>query len=209
MINQMNPFKAIVFDLGNVVFTNDWHYDFPEKFAAFTQTFGVSEEAMEAAWRAHWPEFRLGKITEEDFWQRFLATAGGTGDISEAKRLWRKYQHPIQTMPELLLELHKNYRLAALTTISKEWLDYKLATYHLNDVFECVLSSGYLGVAKPNPEIYKMLLQKLALPANQIIYIDDSPRALEPATELGITTILFQGQSGLEAELARYSVVIA
>jgi epoxide hydrolase-like predicted phosphatase len=200
--------KAIVFDLGGVVFTNDWHYNSPEKLDAFIRAFGVSEEDMERAWREHWPKLKLGHITEDEFWQRFQMTTGGTVDISEAKRLWRKYQHPIEMMPELVVKL-QNYRLAAMTTISKEWLDYKLVTYHLDTVFEFVLGSGYLGIAKPDPAIYELLLEKLDLPAGEIVYIDDSSQALEPAAALGINTILFQDQSTLQKELkATYKITI-
>ena len=44
---------------------------------------------------------------------------------------------------------------------------------------------------KPSPEIYRFMLNKLQLPANECVFIDDRRRNLAPAAELGIETILF------------------
>ena len=120
----------IIFDLGNVVLTNDWHYDCPEKFEAYAAFYDITYEDMERAWQASWPSFRLGHITEEEFWGTFLQTAGAsTMNIEKAKELWRKYQQPIDGMLELLSKLKRSYQLSALTTISKEWLMYKKEKY--------------------------------------------------------------------------------
>jgi FMN phosphatase YigB (HAD superfamily) len=116
----------IVFDLGNVVLTNDWHYESPKKFEEYQSYFDISSDDMERGWDAFWPQFSLGRITEEEFWTGFLQTAGVKNiDVEYAKKLWRKYQTPIEGMLVLLEKLKKHYTLAALTTISKEWLDYK------------------------------------------------------------------------------------
>ena len=68
--------KAIIFDLGNVILTNDWHCDWPEKFKAFSGYFGITYDEMEKGWYAAYPDFKLCKISEEEFWKIFLRTAG-------------------------------------------------------------------------------------------------------------------------------------
>lgn len=82
---------------------------------------------MEKGWNAAWPKYSIGKITENEFWKIFLSIAGTESvDIEKAKELWRKYQQPLDGMLDLLSRLKKNhYQLGALTTISKEWLDFK------------------------------------------------------------------------------------
>jgi len=193
---------VIIFDLGNVVLTNDWHYDCPEKFKEYSDYFGITYEDMEKGWDILWPQFKISKISENEFWKRFLETAGAKNiDIEHAKLLWRKYQKPIENMFNLLKELKQNYRLAALTTITKEWLDFKIEKFGLNNYFEVIVSSGHSGLAKPDKRIYKLILEKLKVNVKECVFIDDSEVCLTPAKELGFKTVLFEDSEQLKKEL--------
>ena len=117
----------IIFDLGNTVLTNDWHVPQHHIEKAFVEYFDISEENMEDAWHKYWPRFSLGKMTEDEFWQDFLRLAGAKNiDNRQARKIWNSHQKPVENMLELLVKLNQNYKLAALTTISREWLDYKI-----------------------------------------------------------------------------------
>ena len=124
--------RVIIFDLGNVILTNDWHDSVPEKFDEFSKYFRISIGDMERGWAAAWPRFHKGKITEGKFWEVFLKVAGADKiDVEKAKNIWRKHQRSIENMLGLLRKLKRNYRLAAITTVSREWLDYKKERYSL------------------------------------------------------------------------------
>ncbi|HII15331.1 MAG TPA: HAD family phosphatase [Nanoarchaeota archaeon] len=198
---------TIIFDLGNVVLTNDWHDDCAAKFQAYSDYFGITYDDMEKGWQAFWPQFRTGEITEDKFWRGFLETAGAKRmDVKQAKILWRKYQDPIENMLDLLGKLNQHYQLAALTTISKEWLDYKREKYHLGMFFDVIVSSGYSGLTKPDPRIYELIVKRLNVKPEQCLFIDDSQRVLPPAEELGMKTILFSGQADLEKNLKELGI---
>lgn len=195
---------TIIFDLGNVVLTNDWHYKCPEKFREYSNYFNISYDDMERGWNAYWPEFSIGKINEDKFWNGFLKTAGAKIiNVEYAMNLWRRHQRPIENMLDLLKELKKHYTLAALATISKEWLDYKKEKYKLNEYFKLIISSGYSGISKPNPKIYNLIIKKLKIKANECLFIDDAQICLPPAEKMGMKTILFKGQKDLERKLKK------
>ena len=203
--------KTIIFDLGNVVLTNDWHYNCPEKFQEYSDHFDITQDDMERGWKAAWPEFSVGEISEEDFWKIFLENADAKNiDIEIAKNLWRKYQKPIENTFELLKKLKQHYRLAALTTISKEWLDYKREKYNLDEYFEVIISSGYSGLIKPHDEIYELaakeLKEKLGVNPEECLFVDDAKSNLLPAEKLGIKTVLFTKQAELEKELKELGI---
>jgi len=195
--------KVLIFDLGGVVLTDDGLYARQGKESGFSEAFGISEEAMESAWDVAWPEYRVGKITEEEFWNDYLTAAGATNpDVEKAKKLWRSNQKVIEKMPaEILARLKPENRLAALTNISKEWLDYKREEFGLDNYFETIISSGYAGVGKPKSEIYDLTLQELGIKGYEGTFIDNLERNLAPARRLNMNTILFTGQSALEREL--------
>ena len=109
-------------------------------------------------------------------------------------------------MLSLLRKLANNYILAALTTIPKEWLKFKKEKFNLDKYFKTIVASGEVGLRKPDPLVYKMILDKLKIPANHILFIDDREDLLLPAKDLGIKTILFRGQKDLEEKLKELEI---
>lgn len=199
----------IIFDLGGVILTNDWHYYCPDKFREFSDYYSVSQEEMEKGWNASWPKFRLGEITEDEFWTVFLKKAGAKNyDIKEAKKIWRYYQNEEQGMLAHLAKLHSNYRLSALTNTGKEWLDYKIKRFNLESYFDVIVSSGYSGLEKPNTAIYELLLSRLKTTPSSCLFIDDSKHNLPSAELLGMHTLLFSNKVNLEKDLVENSVNI-
>ncbi len=201
--------KCLIFDLGGVVLTNDWHYSCPEKDREILDYFGLAGKDTEKGWNAYWPIYRIGKITEDQFWEGFLSESGARKiDLSKIKEIYRKYQGPIETMPELVKKLGKNYRLAALTDCGKEWLEFKLKKSGLEKVFDPVISSCHSGVRKPDEKIYKILIERLNMEPSQCVFIDDNESNLLPARKLGIYTVLFQNQEQLEEEFGKLNIQI-
>ena len=199
--------KAIIFDLGNVVLTNDHAFHSPEEIKEFCDYFGVTLDNLETAFTVSFSDYSLGKYSEDEFWQKYLFTARANKiDIEFAKNFWRKYQKENENMLSILAKLKKTYRLASLTTIPREWLEFKRKKFNLDDYFETIVSSSEVGVKKPSPKIYEIIIDKFNLNAQELLFIDDTQITLPPAQELGIKTILFRGQEDLEKELKKLDI---
>ncbi|MGW7696804.1 HAD-IA family hydrolase [Streptomyces asiaticus] len=61
--------------------------------------------------------------------------------------------------------------------------------------------SEVVGMAKPNPAIYRLALERLGLPGSAWVFVDDHPVNLPPAEALGITTVLARREEDTVAEL--------
>ncbi|WTG22785.1 HAD-IA family hydrolase [Streptomyces decoyicus] len=61
--------------------------------------------------------------------------------------------------------------------------------------------SEVLGMAKPNPAIYRLALERLRLPGSACVFADDHPVNLPPAEALRITTVLARREADRVAEL--------
>jgi len=195
--------KAIVFDLGNVVLTNDWHHGkgFIDELSG---VFNLSEKEMDHGFWNNWDKYKVGAISEEVFWDGFLRDAGASHiDVEKCKAIYRKYQQPINNLFDLIKELKKRYKIFALANVGKEWLDWKIHRFNLKDYFGIIIGSGNVGAAKPDKKIYKILLDRAKVEAEDCVFIDDLKMNLIPAKELGFKTIHSTDRKQLEQDLKK------
>ena len=154
--------KVLLFDLGNVVLTNDHPFHTPEQLGQFCDYFGVTVDNLELAFSVAFHPYSLGETTEEGFWKKYLSTARAAKmDIEYAKIVWRRNQAENEHMLSLLATLRESYRIAALSTIPKEWFEFKRDKFKLGDYFDPIVTSGELGVRKPDPKVYEIALTRL------------------------------------------------
>jgi 2-haloacid dehalogenase len=73
--------------------------------------------------------------------------------------------------------------------------------------FDDILISGEVRLAKPDPRIFTLFLKQIGLPAEQCLYIDDSPHNTEVAGQLGFQTIHFRSAEQLYEELCRRGIL--
>ena len=194
--------KAILFDLGEVVLTNDWHYDCPEKFKAYSNHFGITYDQMEKGWKIAWPKYELGKISENKFWEIFLKIARARKiDIDKARLLWRKYFSSKPEMFPLLAKLKENYKLVVLSATGKEWLNFKIRKYNLDKYFSDYITTFNTGLKKTDENIYYLAAKKLDVKLQECLFIDDSDKVIQTANSIGMKTILFKSPKQLNSQL--------
>ena len=97
-------------------------------------------------------------------------------------------------MLDLLKKLKENNFLVALNNEVKEWNEHRISKFKLKKYFELIISSCDVGVAKPEREIYEILLDKIKISPEEIIFIDNREENLIPAKNLGIKTHLFKSK---------------
>ena len=85
--------------------------------------------------------------------------------------------------------------MALLSNDLSEWSNYLRDKFDINKYFDTIVISGDVRLQKPDINIFKLTLQKLALPARGCVYIDDRRRNLAAAKSLGMETILFNSRN--------------
>lgn len=101
----------------------------------------------------------------------------------------------------------KGCPLYALTNWSAETFPIAQEKYAFLKWFDGILVSGAEKLAKPDPAIYKRLLEKFNLHAAECIFIDDNAANVEAAEKLGFQTVRFRSPDLLRAELSRLQVL--
>jgi putative hydrolase of the HAD superfamily len=87
------------------------------------------------------------------------------------------------------LRRERGIRLAVLTNNVREWQPYWRGPWGIDDLFELVVDSSFEGVRKPEPEIYERTLERLGLPGEACVFVDDLDVNLPPAAALGMRTV--------------------
>jgi HAD superfamily hydrolase (TIGR01509 family) len=181
--------KAVVFDLGNTVFTTTsqgWRDDHWERELGLEPgTFGrhVWGSPMEQA-------ALIGSVPFPEFW----AWVGETLDLDDQQliTLDAGMWDGIVLLPEvrnLLSSLQGRYRLAAL---SNAWSDARGHTefrYGIDELLEFIAYSCEIGVAKPDSRAFLAVTDRLGVLPEQTLFIDDSPINIGAAGELGMSTV--------------------
>ena len=177
--------KNIVFDLGRVVFAQD-----PAKSTEhYKQFFSyVSQSPMPQ----FWVDYDLGvssldRVAEELALYRGVETAYARDMISQAVGR----QETIVPTEALIHDLKAaGYKLYVLSNMSREFIDF-LRTKEVYSYFDGDVVSCEVGVVKPMPQIYDILLDRFALDPSQTLFIDDRKENVEAAEAKGINAFHF------------------
>ncbi len=177
--------KNVVFDLGRVVFAQD-----PAKSTAeFKQFFSyVSLTPMPQ----FWTDYDMGVLSFDQVAEELAAYRGVEPEFArEMITIAIGKQESIRPTEKLIDELKAaGYKLYVLSNMSREFIDF-LRKQKVYENFDGDVVSCEVGIVKPMPEIYDLLLERFDLNPAETIFIDDRKENVDAAAEKGIATFHF------------------
>jgi putative hydrolase of the HAD superfamily len=100
---------------------------------------------------------------------------------------------PNPPMIELMAALRADgFRMALLTNNVREWEQRWRAMAPIDDIFELVVDSAFVGVRKPDPAIYELVVQGLGVEAEECLFIDDIEVNCEAAQAAGMSAVIYR-----------------
>ena len=192
--------RNIIFDFGNVLV--EWH---PEQ--VYGEYFG--DEAK--AW------WFLRHVADLDWRQRIDAGESQDACIAELKARQPEYAEAIELyrshwremltgempgMRELLIELRvKGYEIYGLTNWSMETFPEAREHFGILQLIDRYVVSGAERLVKPDPRLFRVLLDRYDLKAEECTFVDDNPDNVAAARALGMEGIVFHGAEDLRKQL--------
>lgn len=179
---------SIVFDWGGVVSpagTPD------EVVTSLSRLLNVDEQKAKMGFAQHAEEFKRGKISEQEFWDQIQREFNVF--IKDTDRsIWTpvNFFQPNERIVAFVKELKsENYDVSVLSnTFPPTASDIRNTGWY--DLFNTVILSSEVGLAKPDLDIYRLLLNTTGFKAGETIFIDDQEKCLKPAKTMGIHTVL-------------------
>jgi putative hydrolase of the HAD superfamily len=99
------------------------------------------------------------------------------------------------------------YLMGTINNESTEINQYRIEQFRLKEIFDLFVSSCFVGLRKPERDIYRLALEITQRAPEECCFIDDRALNLEQAASLGIHTIQMQGVEQLREELEKVGVV--
>ena len=200
----------LISDFGGVLTT-----PLQEGFLAYQEESGVSLEelgkAMGLASEEHGdhPLFVLerGEITESEFRDRIEVHLDDDFDLARLRSLYFERLDPNRQMIDFIFHLRtRGVRAALLTNNVREWEPlWRAKLPEIDELFELVVDSAFVGLRKPDPAIYELTLERLGgASPGQCVFVDDLDVNCETARSLGMAAVRFvdAGQAIPEIESA-------
>jgi putative hydrolase of the HAD superfamily len=193
--------RAVVSDFGGVLTV-----PLLEGFARYEARSGVSARVIGQAiaraaeadgGRNPLHELELGALSEGEFLAILEREASAVLERPvELARFGEDYMGGLEPNADLFAyyrELHeRGIRLAMLTNNVREWEPFWRTKLPIDEIFETVVDSGFVGMRKPDPAIYALVLERLALPAEACAFVDDLAHNVEAAKALGFAAVLHE-----------------
>lgn len=186
--------KCITFDWGNVCTTSHLIWRFSQDISEHSE---LSQEEAENAFFERDNDFELGLISSDKFWEYFSRRTGV--DKVKARKIFIQAQNADEEVLEYVKSLKQKFLVILLTNNYYDLLEDIRENYSEN--FHAIYASNELGIKKPDPRIYKRILEDYNLSAEECIFVDDKEKNLKPARELGMVTILFKDLASLKKEI--------
>ena len=204
--------KAIIFDVGGVLALgesiivkgkqrNSVHLDVAKKLKiSLDQWFDAIDTTYAKSIEGNLPEDKVSRIIAKNL----KISVKKLEEI--VKKAYKKNFNQNKELFNKAFELKKKgYKIAVL---SDQWPPSKeaLMPEKLYKRFDEIVVSCDVGIRKPNPKIYKLVLKRLKISAKQALFIDNQEWNIKPAKKLGMKTILYKNNKQLFKELDKLKI---
>jgi putative hydrolase of the HAD superfamily len=185
-------FRAVIFDLGGVVFPSPF-----DVFDAYEREHGLPHRFIrtvvaESADHGAWARFERSEIPFDEFCTAFGAECAAAGGAVDTSALMRGITSDFAPRPEMTTAIGRlraaGLRVGALTN---NWSRADTEGTVAHDVlgFDVVVESAKEGIRKPDPAIYELVCARLEVEPPACVFLDDLGVNLKPARAMGMTTI--------------------
>jgi putative hydrolase of the HAD superfamily len=202
----VSAIRGLLFDYGGVI--HDMRWDAARGLEA---AHGLARNTLvETLYRtATWRALQCGRGDRQawlDEAHAMLEAQAGRA-LPRLHDAWRAAQGPIPGNIALIRALRPSYRTAILSNADAS-LPGRLRALRLDDLCEIVVCSAEVGIAKPDPAIYRLTAARLALAPEACLFVDDSEENVEAARQVGMTAVYHRVDRGddLAAQVAAAGV---
>jgi putative hydrolase of the HAD superfamily len=200
--------RAVICDFGGVLTT-----PLVQSFLAYQEHSGISigdlGQAMARVTEesgAH-PLYELerGRLSEREFLSSIERALGGGATLEGFSEKYFEHLHRNEPMIDCMRRMRdRGFRMAMLTNNVREWEPlWRAKLPEIDEIFEVVVDSAFVGMRKPEAEIYELTLSRLGdgIGASECVFIDDTDVNCHTAEALGMVAVHYVDAEQAVAEI--------
>ena len=196
--------QAVIFDYGMVLSTAQE----AAPLAALKEITRLDDTAFDAHYWRHRHAYDMGTLNGTTFWQTISGDANLGLTPPEIERLIENDVLMWSTLNETMIRWvaaiqDAGFRTAILSNMGAELLSYMRQEFGWLGRFDHHTWSCELGIAKPDPAIYRYTCEQLGVAPSDALFLDDKPENIAAAESVGLPAIQFSTVEALEGELSR------
>lgn len=184
-----SPIKTLFLDIGGVLLTNGW--DRHARRAA-AKKFGIDHEEMEERHHLTFAIYEIGHMTLGEYLRRAVFYQKRDFSFEEFRLFMFSLSQPYPEAIGLMQELKErnSLRVAAVSNEGRELTQYRIASFGLDSICDFFVTSSFVGMRKPDANMFRLALDLANTAPEQAAYVDDRPALVESAAGLGFNGVV-------------------
>ena len=199
-MGRMAAARGLLLDVGVVFFKSVWEIaDDYERLRGLPVGTVEGRGALEPGGDPLWSRYLAGEINERDYWLTFAARAEANGaPLDGHPTLMRAmFQQPgVDGVRPEGIAVVQACRAAGLKVgiLTNELMDFQgrewVEAQPWFEWFPVLVDSSELGARKPDPEPYRVAIEQMGMPADEIVFVDDNPTYMRGGIKAGLRSVL-------------------
>jgi putative hydrolase of the HAD superfamily len=199
--------SALLVDIGGVLLTDGWGHTFRKRAV---KEFNLDWVEMENRHGMVLETFEIGKLTLEEYLNLVVFYEPRTFSRAQFQEFMFACSKADEKMIGLMRQLKATYglKIVVVSNESRELNDFRIQKFKLNDFVDAFISSCYVGLRKPDADIFRLALDVAQVPAEQVVYIENTPMFVKIAESMGIRGICHTDYKSTREKLAHLGLAI-
>ena len=194
-------------DIGGVLLTDGWGHKF-RKLAV--KEFNLDPEEMEIRHSIVFETFEIGKLTLEEYLNLVVFYQPRPFTQAQFQEFMFARSESDPKMIGLIRQLKAKYglKIVVVSNESMELNAHRIQKFRLDEFVDSFISSCYVGLRKPDSDIFRLALDVAQVTAEQVLYIENTQMFVQIAEGIGIRGIWHTDYKSTREKLASFGLEI-
>ncbi len=200
-MKKENPITCLFLDIGGVLLTDGWGH---VSRAQAAQVFGLDLAELETLHQQTFDTYEMGKISLEEYLDRVVFHQKRPFTRAKFRRfmLAQSSAHPGMLTLVKKLKVQYGLKVVVVSNEGRELNAHRIRRFKLDQWVDAFVSSCFIHLRKPDADVFRLALDIAQVPAQRVVFIDNTAMHVEVAQGLGIHSILHVDEASTRARLA-------
>jgi putative hydrolase of the HAD superfamily len=187
-----NKIETLFLDIGGVLLSDGWNRHARSRSVA---EFALDKQEFDDRHHLVFDIYELGKLTLDDYLQYVVFYKKREFSADDFKNFMFSQSQVLDGAVDFFKEIKEQHQLKVIAVSNEpaDLNDYRIKKFGLNELFDFYISSCYVHLRKPDPEIFNLACDVSQTSRQNILFIDDRLLYTEMATNLGIPSFHYRG----------------